>query len=245
MLGVMRLVALCLLVGACGWPASDVQSANDDDGNYGPAECAAASDCVLASTTCCGCAEFAMPDEGWSSGCEDIECPEPEGACPAVTAACIDGSCALACAPLECDLSCDGGFVRDSAGCLACECAGGDGPVAECSVDTDCVQVPADCCGCADGGADTAVPASEAESMMDSLMCPTDPACPDVDVCDPSLTARCLGGTCTLTGMAGTDAVPGECGTPELPPCPDGTVCVLNADDEASSQGVGTCQPGA
>jgi hypothetical protein len=106
------------------------------------------------------------------------------------------------------------------------------------------VRIPADCCGCERGGEDRAAPATLADDLVESLMCPADPACPDVDVCDPSSVPRCLGGTCVLAG-APMDAETSECGRPDLPPCPDGTVCVLNADAEASSQGVGTCEPPA
>ena len=200
---------------------------------------------MLAATTCCGCDEYAMPATGGVDACDEVECPMPdEERCPALVAACVDGACTAACVPVACDLVCDAGFARDAAGCLTCACAPGSADVPACTGDTDCVQVAADCCGCARGGADTAVPAAEADDFSESLMCPSDPAdaaCPEVDVCDPSLTAQCRGGQCVLASSE--DALTTTCGRPDLAICTEGTVCVLNADPAAAMAGVGTCEP--
>jgi hypothetical protein len=129
-------------------------------------------------------------------------------------------------------------------------------PGVVCGQDSDCVQVPADCCGCARGGVDTAVPAAEADGFLGGLGCPEDPDCPDVDVCDPALVPRCIGGSCQLGSPptdwgedAGTGLDPSGgvyCGTADYPPCPAGEVCCLNGAeyDDANSAGVGVCQVG-
>lgn len=241
----VRFLLLLAVLGGCNIAQEDALNAGDDSG--APAtECAMAADCVLASSSCCGCPEFAMPDQGWVDGCEVVECPPPEddAPCGAVTADCVSGVCTVACQPVTCELSCEGGFAVDATGCQVCACAGGsDAP--QCTLDTDCVAVAADCCGCARGGADTAVPAGEVGLHDDRLDCPSDPgesACPEVDVCDPSATARCVGGQCTL-GAGGAPSDPAlACGRPDLPPCPEGSACVLNSDPEAAMQGLGTCQ---
>jgi hypothetical protein len=238
----VRFALAVLLLAGCHFGAAEADAVGDDDSAAAP-ECATAMDCVLASSTCCGCGDFAMPDRGWQDSCEEVECGEPEpGACPAVMAACVDGACTTACTSVSCDLSCEGGFATDAAGCLVCACAAGADPVASCSADADCVAVPADCCGCARGGTDTAVLASDADGYQAGLDCDSDAACPEVDVCDPMAVPRCISGQCRL-GEAGSPQDDAQaCGRDDLPPCPEGTVCVLNADPDASSEGLGTCQ---
>jgi hypothetical protein len=244
-------VAAALVAGCDLAPREDNALGGDDSGDPGApppgAECATADDCALASTTCCGCGEYGISADSRGDACDEVECPPPsdEAACPALVAACVDGVCTAACAPVVCELSCTNGFAADDYGCLTCACA--EAPPSTdsaCVEDVDCVQVAADCCGCARGGADTAVAASDADAFSESLMCPDHPACPEVDVCDPSVAPRCRGGRCVLEGDpddgAGEAAQP--CGRPDLPTCPEGTVCVLNADPEASMDGVGSCQ---
>jgi len=236
------LLLLTLLLAGCQLAAESADvGGGDDDSGVAP-ECATAIDCVLASSTCCGCGEYAMPDFGQDS-CEDVECGEPEpGACPAVAAACLDGACVAACVEIACPLTCEAGFAVDAAGCLTCACAPAADPMASCSIDEDCVAVPADCCGCARGGSDTAVPANDADAFGEALACDSNAACPEVDVCDSMVAPRCVSGQCQLgDGLPPLDAAD-PCGRPDLPVCPDGTVCVLNADPAASSQGLGTCR---
>jgi hypothetical protein len=242
---VRALVLAILLVAGCDYAAENA-AVDDRDGDdaAGAGECVTADDCTLAQTTCCGCDDYGVPSwDAGNEGCDLVECPEPApSGCPSVVPACVDGACTLACAPTTCELSCTGGFATDAAGCLTCDCA--QEPAApECAGDADCVRVPADCCGCAGGGSDTAVPASEAEDFGASLECPPDPACPDIDVCDADLVARCAGGQCVLDGGAPPGDRPPPCGSPELPPCPEGTVCVLNAETDSSMDGLGVCQP--
>jgi hypothetical protein len=234
----VRVALLTLLLAGCSLYRADVQSVAGDDTMPG-IECETAADCMLAASSCCACPDFAMP-AGSPNGCDQVECPMPAD-CPPLVAACDQGVCTTACAPAPCDLQCDGGFLTDPNGCLACACGADTDPPSACTVDADCVEVPADCCGCAHGGSDQAVPAADAEAAAEALMCPSSPACPDVDVCDPSLVPRCLGGGCVLAPST-MDGLGSFCGTPDLPPCPDGTVCVLNADPDANQQGVGTCQ---
>jgi len=235
------------LVAGCAFDRASAPAAGDNGDPASPAsECAVAADCTLAATTCCACDEFAIgAADGYAGGCDDVECPAPPpGACPALIADCVDGVCTAVCAPVTCDLSCSTGFASDAAGCLTCVCAEPMPGTPQCTVDTDCVEVAADCCGCARGGADTAVAATEADAFSQSLMCPSDPtesACPEVNVCDPTVAPHCRSGQCVLDAASGDSDV-ATCGRPDLPPCPDGTVCVLNADSEAGMDGVGTCQ---
>lgn len=250
----MRTLALTVAVAAlaaCDFTGDATSPAPEGDDSGVEIECATEADCVLAATTCCGCGEYAMPDQGLSDSCEDVPCPDPDpsdpaGECPPLVAACVEGVCTTACAPTICDQSCPSGFLADAAGCLSCECASGPPFAPECGSDGDCVQVPADCCGCARGGADTAVAAGEATAFGESLMCPGDPgdaACPEVDVCDPNLAPRCEDGRCVLSDGSGEDVPAQTCGHPDLPPCSEGQVCVLNIDSDASMNGLGTCQP--
>lgn len=234
-------LAGCVVVGR--EQATDL--GGDDSGLPGGPECAVAEDCVAVAATCCGCPGYALPGDGRQDACDDVACPEPPPeACPAVAAACVDGLCTLACAPVSCEMSCPDGFAADAAGCLQCACAAPPDPGTDCVVDGDCAEVPADCCGCSRGGADTAVPTSTVDAHLEALGCPTDPtdaACPEVDVCAAGAVPRCDAGRCVLGAQPGA-ADGAQCGRPELPPCPEGTTCVLNADQEASMEGVGTCQ---
>jgi hypothetical protein len=149
------------------------------------------------------------------------------------------GGCVLACAPKVCSNSCPDGFALDPSGCLTCTCALLATPT--CTIDSDCVRTRADCCGCLRGGADTAVPSADQSAYDASLMCPAQPVCPQVDSCDPTMFPRCIAGGCVLT----TATPAGACGRPDLPACPPGSVCTINASDAATMQGVGVCLPGS
>jgi len=257
-------LALWLLpLGACPSAGNETADLGDDAPPYaGAAECEVAEDCVAAGSSCCECPTFALPESsGWGRSCEDVGCSVPED-CPATEVACEGGSCVLRCQPIQCDTVCESGFEADEMGCLICpssptECNGMvPPPGSSCDADSDCVQVPADCCGCARGGVDTAVPAAEVDSFLGGFGCDPEPDCPDVDVCDASLVPRCIGGSCQLASPPadeGEDAGPAVdpsgavyCGTTDYPPCVDGLVCCLNdpANDDANSAGVGVCQPG-
>ncbi len=237
----MRAALLALtLVAACVGTRDQLAGVPDDAGGAANAQCVTAADCMLAASSCCACPAFAAPRTG--DACSDVMCPTPPTDCPQITAACVDGACTIACQPVRCDLSCPQGFASDAAGCLVCACAMSPEPQNACAVDADCAEIPADCCGCARGGADEAVLASQADAIVASRMCPPSPSCPDVDVCTPGAAARCLGGQCALVAPPPTTAG-GECGRADEPPCPSGTVCVLNADPRATSDRAGTCQP--
>lgn len=241
----MRALAiLALAAGACTF----YESSGAFDGEAAPG-CFEDTDCVLAGSTCCDCPTYAVPvGSGWAETCDNVDCPAPGGSCPALEARCVESACVATCGITACDLSCPGGFVADAAGCLACACAPTNAP-AQCQLDTDCVQTRADCCGCARGGADTAVAVAELDSFEAGLGCPDDAttvACPEVVTCDAALTARCVGGVCQLASgnLTPPDQPAGACGRPDLPPCPPGTRCVLNQDSEANPLGVGVCVAG-
>lgn len=241
-------LGLALAASAC-IGALESGLATDDDG-LAPEQCFADADCVLAGPTCCACPTYATPvTSGWADSCANVDCMPPVG-CTELVARCDFGRCLAACAPVACDLTCGQGFAPDATGCLTCTCNSMPAPPS-CELDDDCVAVPADCCGCARGGVDTAVPRALVDEHLAGLGCPTDPtvgACPDVTTCDPSQVPRCLDHQCALLGPndpAWPEPPPGACGRPDLPPCPDGQICVLNRDGEAGPLGLGVCEPPA
>ena len=162
---------------------------------------------------------------------------DPAPACSEVAAVCQAGACVLACQPITCDLPCADGFAVDAAGCQVCACAA---PAADqCAVDADCARVPADCCGCGRGGADTAVPVGQVDAHNQALDC-GGAACPEIDVCAPDLAARCVAGTCALTDAPVAAPAADACGRADLPTCAH---CVLNAGDAYAAAGLGRCAP--
>lgn len=250
----MRTPVLCLLaVLLAGCPAGvsrealDAEGDDASDGGGGgaggvSAECAIDSDCIAAGPKCCDCPTYAVPTTDPSQmACLDVDCA-PQSCGSPMQAACDLGHCVLECAPVACDATaCPSGFATDGNGCLTCECAADPGTgLSECAVDSDCTRVRDDCCGCAMGGEDTAVPTSEAAAHDAALMCPTNPSCPGVDTCAPDLAARCVQGGCALVAGPLPD---NACGRADLPACPEGEACYVNANDQASMHGVGTCQP--
>jgi hypothetical protein len=233
---------LLVALGACdlGGRAADVQ-VSDPGGKA--LECATDLDCAGASSTCCGCPSYALPiSSGWQSSCDQVMC-DPAPACGEVAAVCDHGTCALACQPIACDLTCASGFALDPAGCQVCACA--PAVVSECAVDGDCATVPADCCGCARGGADTAVPVGQVADQLGMLGCTGAAACPEVDVCTPGQAARCVAGSCALVAPGMPTPLPPTdgCGRPDLPLCASGTRCTLNTSPDATAAGVGRCAP--
>ena len=247
-------ISLFVLVAACGSLGGSGENAQaggraDEEPPAGespsPLHCAVNSDCQVAALSCCECATFAIPNgQGFDDSCEDVQCGDPT-ACPVTEARCEEGSCELACAAVTCDLACESGFVADESGCLLCECAPAES-MSGCQVDTACAQTAADCCGCENGGQDTAVLSVELTGFQDGLGCPATPACPGVNTCNPSEIPRCVLGECTLAAPDGSVVDPRTyCGVQNMPTCAEGDVCVLNAQGafEASAAYVGVCQP--
>ncbi len=235
------LVAISLVLVGCSQTAFDAQIIpGDDDGSAtGITECDADFECAATAAKCCDCPTFAVPrTDPTFTACEGVACPTPTS-CPSnVAPACHAGQCVLACVPMTCTTSCDEGFAIDANGCLTCDCAQVVSPA--CVADTDCVRVPADCCGCVLGGADTAVPAGDQSAHQGGLQCPSNPSCPQVDSCAPDLAPRCVEGACELiSGALPTTA----CGRSDLAACPSGDTCTVNYDDAATAQGVGVCLP--
>jgi hypothetical protein len=194
-------LASLLLLSACTGVSGDRASAEgggDDDGDDSggglgspdATECQLAADCVAAASTCCECPAFAVASSsGYEEACSEVNCDLPAD-CAAVEPACNAGRCELICSPLVTELVCDEGFAHDDFGCLLEACAPGpSGEAGECDIHSDCVQVPADCCGCARGGSDTAVPADQVDPHLEGLDCPEQPYCPDVEVCEPDAEA--------------------------------------------------------
>ncbi len=240
---VMRASFLMLLVLAgCPQASEMVENAAPFDGGAfgsGAIQCMSDEQCVPAAPTCCECPTFAVSsNDPLNSACSNIACPMPMQACPTnVKAACsADGFCELACVATSCPASCPNGYAMDANGCLTCDCAptvaGG------CQADGQCVEVPADCCGCARGGVDTAVLAPNADAFENNLNCPMDPQCPTANTCAPSATPQCIQGQCTLsTGVLPATA----CGRADLMACPSPQVCTINSDPDATVEGVGVC----
>jgi hypothetical protein len=243
------LLLVAALVAACGDKSSTGDNSIGDggggegggsgvDGSAEGGECFVDSDCMPAAARCCDCPTFAMPTDPDEDICAGVTCPMPGPTCsPNIHAACNAGNCVLACDVSECDISCADGFALDANGCVTCSCYAVVNPT--CSADTDCSEVPADCCGCALGGTDTAVPTSNVASYEAGLDCPTDPSCPGVSTCQTDLMPTCVQGACALQPVLPADA----CGRPDLPACPTGEICALNSDPLASAQGVGACIP--
>ncbi|MDB4963686.1 MAG: hypothetical protein JWP01_3685 [Myxococcales bacterium] len=216
----------------------DEDSGDDPGGGAAtPQSCVRDSDCATAAATCCECPAFALSvHDPAQRACDGVTCPGQD-ACPDnVRAECDQGQCTLACVALECDTSCAAGYTIDPTGCLSCTCAAPDRD--GCTVDTDCVQTRADCCGCAQGGEDTAVLASGRAAYDASLGCQANPACPAIDVCEPGATPQCVQGQCDLA-VGGLP--PGACGRSDLPACPSGEVCKVNTSNQAIEHGVGVC----
>jgi hypothetical protein len=238
---------LAFVVAACSTTANDATLSNGSgDGTGGgsggiegpAAECAADSDCVLAAARCCDCPTFAMPVDPATDICAGVTCPMPGPSCPAnIHAACEQAQCAIACDIAACDQQCSDGFMIDSNGCATCSCFAVSDRT--CTASSDCAEVPADCCGCALGGSDTAVPTGDVASWEAGLDCPPSPSCPGVTTCDPGASPSCVQGACALAPALPANA----CGRPDLAPCAAGMVCALNADPQATAQGVGICVP--
>ena len=249
-----RLFALALVAAALGGcPAGvDRESLADNGGGDSsgsgsgaggqglPAECVRASDCASAGPKCCDCPTHAVPKtDPAQQACTNVDCAPASCGSP-MQAACELGQCVLECAPVACDSSsCPSGFATDANGCLTCECATTTS-VGECSGDSDCVRVRDDCCGCAMGGSDTAVPTGQASAHDAALMCSATPYCTGVDTCSPDLAPRCVQGTCALVAGPLPD---NACGRADLAACPEGEACYVNASDQATMHGVGVCQP--
>lgn len=253
MTAVRALALISLLVALCGCPVGadrEQLGATEDDGdNSGSGagggapsvQCWVDDDCIPAGPKCCDCPTHAVPaDDPSQRACLDVDCAPQQCGSP-LEAACEMGRCVLACAPVACaaDISCPTGFATDANGCLTCECMAPTG-VSECTADTDCVRTREDCCGCAMGGEDTAVPASQVATFDGSLMCPANPSCPGVDTCAANLEPRCVQGGCALVDG---DVPSNACGRAGLAACASGESCYVNANDQATMHGVGVCQP--
>lgn len=213
-------------------------ASDDESAAPGVGLCRLDSDCVPAGKTCCGCPTFAVSrTDPVARACSNVECPISECAENVIARCNEEQRCELACAPRACDAaaSCAYGFAADANGCLSCECAAPE--PGGCAVDADCTRTRADCCGCQQGGLDTAVLATTRASYDAMLMCPSAPACPGIDTCTADV-PTCVQGRCALVSP---DLPAGACGRPDLPTCPAGTLCLVNVSDQANMHGLGVC----
>jgi hypothetical protein len=250
----MRFVATLLLgLAACFGNASELATVGDGNGDpppFGssPGACSSDDQCQLVGASCCECPSFATSiDDPRLAACDAVECETDALVCPTnVTAACnAQNQCELACAPLEC-IACEDGYVLEANGCLSCTCAIVPTQAPACSDDADCTRTRADCCGCDQGGDDTAVATADAASFDGALACPPAPQCPgqangSEPTCNETeFTPRCARGECALL----REPMPANaCGRPDLPSCPTGTTCKINVNDSANLYGVGVCAP--
>ncbi|HEY4056615.1 MAG TPA: hypothetical protein VGM39_08395 [Kofleriaceae bacterium] len=239
-------LALLVTLAACGGRAND-GAANDDgldgsgSGGQDPAPllCSNDSQCVLAASSCCACPEYAARADDPAADCDGVSCPAGPQCANNVKAACdpVDG-CVLRCIEMQCDQTYNSGFAMDPAtGCLACA-APAVISTPECTGDSDCVETRQDCCGCANGGVDTAVATSDRASYDAALHCGASPSCPGVNACESGDAPRCVQGGCVLTSAY---LPPNACGRADLMDCPQGQTCILNRNPLATELGVGVC----
>ena len=239
----VRHLILALLLAACtgSFDASPEDTGGGDDGFDGAnKECAIDSDCTAAAAKCCDCPTFAVPkSDPATQACASVGCPAstcPNNVAPSCSP---QGKCVLSCVQMECDNTCADGFAVDDNGCLSCECA--QVTTRECTADVNCVEASADCCGCANGGADTSVPADQLASFTASLGCPPGPTCPGNNTCVAGNAPSCVQGSCALVQPLPANA----CGRVDLPACATGSACSINAPgaDPATDHRVGLCLP--
>lgn len=245
----MRFVALIFLVlTACIGSASELGAIADDDPSptdpgQAPNTCRSNDDCVLAGATCCDCPTFARTiSDPKTEACAAVDCDNDTSACPTnVEAACDQtiGSCVLACAPLAC-LPCPNGYFTEANGCLSCTCAAAPSATPACSLDADCSRVRADCCGCPNGGEDTAVATADAAAFDQSLNCTSSSQCPGQsneveETCGAEFLPRCVNGGCELLDA---DMPQDACGPT---PCANGETCTINVSAAANQYGLGIC----
>jgi hypothetical protein len=244
----VRALLCSALIAVVAVPAACVGAIDASEGigdppnpSVGVPSCVVDEDCVPAGPTCCECPTFAVPSsDPVARACSNVDCPMSECAENVVARCNEEQRCELACAPRACEATgpaCAYGFAVDLKGCLTCECAvpapGG------CTADTDCARTRADCCGCKQGGFDTAVLAADQTTYDAGLMCSASPACPGIDTCTAD-EPTCVQGQCELVSP---ELPVGACGRADLPPCPAGTQCLVNVSDQANMHGVGVCGP--
>ncbi len=242
----VRFVVTIFILASCSNTFEGDGLAGDDSGSGGNdmnqptagQECVTASDCAAGAAKCCDCPSYAAPkSDPQIQACAGVMCP-PNDSCPAnVEVACNAGLCELACVQMACSNSCSEGFALDANGCLTCDCA--EVTSRTCGGDPDCVEAPADCCGCAKGGTDTSVPATELADHDAGLGCPANPACPGASTCDANEVPSCVQGACFLI-----PPVTNGCGRDDLPACASGSTCTINVGDPANpanAHRVGVC----
>ena len=236
----LGMLALVAGLAACPQGASDSPLAvGDDEANPpepGARGCSVDEDCALAAAACCECPTIAVAaGDPKLDACSDVDCMDPAPTCSRVRAVCEENLCEVKCEPQAVAMSCANGYATDAAGCLIDACAE---PQSECTFDDECVQTRADCCGCARGGSDTAVPTDERSGFDAALGCTGNEACPEVSTCVAAELPRCAQGSCKLiAGELPADA----CGRPDLPACELGKTCTVNANNTADLYGVGVC----
>jgi hypothetical protein len=222
-------------------PDDDANGGDDTDGSAGTApRCFEDSDCALGAPSCCSCPSYATSaDDPGITGCDGVTCPMEPVCGDNVKAACDPAvGCVLRCVEMPCANNFAGGYAMDTAtGCLACMAPAATS-LGECTVDSDCVETRQDCCGCAEGGEDTAVPVTDRANYDVALHCSASPSCPGVNVCEMGAAARCVQGSCTLTAA---QLPANACGRPDLVDCLPGQTCILNRDPQATELGVGVC----
>lgn len=242
----MRFVVLVALLAGCPKQTDDLATTMDPNafadagaGSVPFVPCRVDTDCALAGATCCACPTFPVAaNDPALQACATVPCPL-DPTCPTdIHAACRNQMCVVACQTTACPLNCGDGYAVDAMGCLQCSCSSANAD--SCSQNSDCAEVATDCCGCARGGADMALPVNEVAGYEQAMNCPTNPQCPDQNTCTPGAEPLCENGRCALDTPTPLPA--DACGRPDLAACPGGKVCTLNADPVADRYGVGVCR---
>jgi len=99
------------------------------------------------------------------------------------------------------------GWTGDARCATACACGAGDqvNYVDGCTADSDCVLVPADCCGCQRGGSSVAIQSALRDGWTKALAvdCPDSPLCAGADRCGAPMPSCSKGRCVALTRDAG------------------------------------------
>ena len=175
---------------------------------------------------------------GWGDACERRRVPDAARQCPSDVEAVLRSrrTASLACVADACDRPAPTGYAIDATGCLSCAVRGGP-PAPPCSVDTDCVRAPADCCGCARGRQDTAVPAAEARRVRRAARLPRPAGLPRGSTSAIRRRRHAASqGRCELARAARRHRPMPDVVAPTCRRAPSGETCVINTADATEGQ---------
>ena len=149
-----------------------------------------------------------------------------------LTLGCAGDSCGVECGEAD---ACPTGSACDRIFCIRAPCpsfCNAVDPAFACETDTDCVSVPADCCGCSMGGESLAINGDYADArrpVCEGTFCPAVYLCRDEQ-------PACVANRCELVPAAPS----GECTPEECGPRPRSVT--LMCDDGSVGGNTGVCQ---